>query len=149
MVATVEEARVEAHGLAPGSAEAIREELRPAVAEIVRRIVLDLAREELGRLAASLNGRPPPPLEIAVAVHEPQEPPRALAEGSATLPAATATTRRRCSACGVEKPARAFERGRGQCRACRHEAARRRYHDRQARARAAQGNGAEPVDPPG
>jgi hypothetical protein len=34
----------------------LREGLRPLAREVVRRLLLDLAREELDRIAASLNG---------------------------------------------------------------------------------------------
>jgi hypothetical protein len=44
--------------VAPAELEDLVEESRPAVAEIVRRLVLNLAREEPGRIAATLNGRP-------------------------------------------------------------------------------------------
>jgi hypothetical protein len=117
--------------------EALREELRPLARKVVRRLVLDLAREELGRLGASLNGGPPPPVErVLLARREPQDSTRPLAEGSGPPPAAT-STRRRCSACGEEKPAWAFEPGRRTCRACRAEAARRNYRKRHGQTHAA------------
>jgi hypothetical protein len=153
VVAPVEEAeaRVEGRGLPPAELETIRAELRPAVADIVRLLVLDLARAELGRLAATLDGRPPPTAEtVLLGIEVPQETPRALPEGSDPPPAARAA-RKVCSTCGKEKAARAFERGRRTCRACRSEASRRNYRERQARARAeANGaNGGEPEADPG
>jgi hypothetical protein len=130
----------------------VRAELRPVarviVARILRDVLLDVAREEIGRLVGeSPNGRPAPPTEIALGGHgSPQETAQALGEGS-DPPPARRQTRRRCTSCGEEKALRGFERGRAQCRACRAEAARARYRERQARARAARSNGAEAEEP--
>jgi hypothetical protein len=130
--------------------EIVRAELREPVADVVRRLVVELAREELGRIAASLNGGPGPTAEMVLdGPQDRQEPPRALGEGPRPARPATAT-RRRCASCGEEKAARGFEQGRRQCRVCRAEAARRRYHARQTRARAAAAqasNGAEADEP--
>jgi hypothetical protein len=153
VVATVEEARVGVHGFDlpsdPDVLETIREELRPLAREVVRRLVVELAREELGRLGATLNGRPPPTAEsVLLGPKEPQESTRPRGEGSAPPPAAKAM-RRLCSACGEEKPARAFEAGRRTCRACRAEAARRNYRKRHGQTHAARTNGGGAEEGPG
>jgi hypothetical protein len=70
----------------------VRDELRPAVAELVRRLAVDVAREELERLnvetAQATNGR----AELST---------------------------KRCSVCNETKPLADFARTRSQCRACR------------------------------
>jgi hypothetical protein len=132
--------------------EIVRAELREPVAELVRRVVLDLAREEaeaqLSRLRASLNGGPGAAAAEMVpsGPQSPQEATGALAEGSVSPP----MPQRLCRACGETKPAEAFERGRWQCRDCRRVTARRHYRDRQARARSVvrAANGAE-LEPAG
>jgi ribosomal protein L37AE/L43A len=134
--------------------EIVRAELREPVAELVRRVVLDLAREEaeaqLARLGASLNGGPRAAAEMVLSgPQSPQDTTEALAKVS-DFPRALEAARRLCHLCQKEKPAEAFERGRWQCRDCRRVAARRHYHERQARARSVvrAANGAEP-EPPG
>jgi hypothetical protein len=57
LVAPVDDARVNAHEVGPESLESIRAEPRPAVADVVRLLVLNLAQEELRRIAASLKRR--------------------------------------------------------------------------------------------
>jgi hypothetical protein len=127
----------------------VRKELRDPIADVVRLLVVELARDELGRIAASLNGGPGPTGSIVLPSPQDRQTPRALPEAS-HAPQTRKATRRRCSSCGQEKAARSFEKGRSQCRDCRHEAARRRYRERQARIRAAaEENGAEPSEEPG
>jgi hypothetical protein len=41
--------------------EVLREEVRPVAREVVRRLLVELAREEVERIAASLNGGPSSP----------------------------------------------------------------------------------------
>jgi hypothetical protein len=63
--------------------EIVRAELREPVADVVRRLVVELAREELARIAASVNGGPGPTAEtVLLGPQSPQEPPGALGEGS-------------------------------------------------------------------
>lgn len=125
----------------------VRAELGPTISAMIRRLAVELARQEAARIAASLNGRPS---EIVLpAPQSPQETRRALGEGDHP-PRPRQATRRRCTSCGLEKPVRGFEKGRAQCRQCRAAAARARYRERQARARAAAAqatNGAEPDEP--
>jgi hypothetical protein len=128
--------------------EIVRAELREPAVEIVRRLVLDLAREELDRIAASLNGKPEPRADLLLrGSPAPQDEPRALPPTS-DLPPSPAASSRLCRLCGQLKPPSDFERGRHQCRACRREGARRPYRERQERAIARAANGSEP-EPPG
>lgn len=120
--------------------EIVRAELREPVRRLVRRVALDLAREEAGRVAVSLNGEPAPAAElVADGPRSPQDEPRALGEPPGSPP----ETFRRCRRCGEAKLLReAFELGRHECRTCR---ARRKREEYAARRRAAQGgNGSEP-----
>jgi hypothetical protein len=118
----------------------VRAELRPVVGDVVRLLVLDLAREELGRIAASLNGRPRRPTEMVLpGSQEHQELPRALGEGS-DPPENGAAPLRRCRGCDETKPPDAFEAGRHECRACRAARKRREYRARRAAAEASNGD---------
>jgi hypothetical protein len=91
--------------------ELVRAELRPAVAAVVRQLVLDLAREEVARLTANGAG---------AIEHE---------RGSGSAANGAVKT---CSRCGQTKPADQFQRQRRQCRDCRNtlvQAMRRRQAD--------------------
>jgi hypothetical protein len=107
---------------APAELEEIVEEFRPAVREIVRRLVRDLARQELekmvmnGRPAAAeimpMNDGPGPDAETVLGGHRTGPPAtRALGEGSDTSETANGLLRR-CRACDTWKPPDAFEPGR-------------------------------------
>jgi hypothetical protein len=145
------------HGSTPLDLEAlVRSELREPIADLVRRIVSELAREELeaarqelGRLASSLsaNGEQSPPALTAETFagrpEWPQESPRALSEAPAPAPADEAE--RRCRTCGESKPASDFRPGRNECGECRRARKRREY--RRARGQAVESNGSEPELP--
>jgi hypothetical protein len=132
---------------APELEEIIREELREPIAVLVRRVVIDLVREEL-------NGHGPAPGSPLPGARTAQNEQRALgpspdtptaaeaapADALAGRPARSPRTKT-CSSCSVTKPLREFARGRRQCKSCR-----RAYeHARLARRRriAASANGSE------
>jgi hypothetical protein len=148
----VEEARIEGRESEPDQPRpsgavvdleaVVREELREPVAELVRRLVLDLAREEVERIiAASLNGGPEPMAE------DPPESPQEPQDATGALDQASATGEtfggqlKRCRGCGKSKPAATFTAGRRECPDCRRERKRKEY--RRARARAEEANGSE------
>jgi hypothetical protein len=105
----------------------VRDELRGPITELVRRVVLHLAREEIARL----NGVPAPV-------------PEANGQGEASAP-----TWKRCLACGEEKPSSAFERGRNQCRQCRGRQDAERKRRRRALARGSAAPAGEDADDEG
>jgi hypothetical protein len=126
--------------------EIVRAELREPAVEIVRRLVLDLAREELDRIAATLsNGGPEPRADLLLrGNYSPEDEPRALPPTSDLSPS-PAGSARLCRLCGQRKPPSDFEPGRRACRTCR--AARKRAEYR-ARREAEKANGSGP-EPPG
>jgi hypothetical protein len=93
----------------------VRDELRGPVSELVRRVVVELVREQLNGAAEA-------------AVSGPEN-----AQESRRRPGPTpkpAPAERRCNRCGEMKPACEYGRGRGTCRSCRR--AQQREHDRRA-----------------
>jgi hypothetical protein len=98
----------------------VRDELRGPVSELVRRVVVELVREQLNGAAPSLG----PAAETAVSGPENGQEPRRR-PGPTPKPA---PAERRCNRCGETKPAGEYARGRGTCRSCRR--AQQREHDR-------------------
>jgi hypothetical protein len=95
----------------------VRDELRGPVSELVRRVVLELVREQL-------NGSDPGP-SAQTAVEIAQEPRLRPGPKPKSPP-----IERRCNRCGETKPAGEYGQGRGTCRSCRR--AQQREHDRRA-----------------
>jgi hypothetical protein len=106
----------------------VRDELRP----LVRRLIVELAREEL---AAMANGR------ATIAVTATETPSRARRRDDSGSAMPTVALAKTCTRCGVTKAANAFNRGRRVCRSCRTKEQRDR--DRQRRAPAPSPNGDE------
>jgi hypothetical protein len=96
----------------------VRDELRGPVSELVRKVVVELVREQL-------NGSSPGP-EIPVSGPENAQEPRRR-PGPNPKPA---PVERRCNRCGETKPAAEYARGRGTCR--RRRRAQQRERDRRA-----------------
>jgi hypothetical protein len=94
----------------------VRDELRGPVSELVRKVGVELVREQL-------NGSSPGP-EIPVSGPENARAPRRR-PGPSPKPA---PAERRCNRCGETNPADEYARGRGTCRSCRR--AQQREHDR-------------------
>ena len=97
----------------------VRDELRGPVSELVRRVVVELVREQL-------NGDRPAAAGAAVSGPENAQEPRRR-PGPTLKPA---PAERRCNRCGVVKAAGEYAPGRATCRACRR--AQQREHDRHA-----------------
>jgi hypothetical protein len=98
----------------------VRDELRGPVSELVRRVVLELVREQL-------NGSGPEPFaQTAVSGPENAQKPHLRPGPKPKSP----PVERRCNRCGETKPAGEYGRGRGTCRSCRR--AQQREHDRRA-----------------
>jgi hypothetical protein len=93
----------------------VRDELRGPVTELVRRVVVELVREQLNGAAATAVSGP----------ENGQEPRRRPGPIPKPAPA-----ERRCNRCGETKPAGEYAPGRGTCRSCRR--AQQREHDRRA-----------------
>jgi hypothetical protein len=95
----------------------VRDELRGPVSELVRRVVVELVREQLNGAVPILG------LTAKTAVSGPEKPRRRPGPTPKPAPA-----ERRCNRCGETKPAGEYGRGRGTCRSCRR--AQQREHDR-------------------
>jgi hypothetical protein len=95
----------------------VKDELRAPVSELVRRVVVELVREQL-------NGSGPGP-SAQTAVENAQEPRLRPGPKPKSPP-----VERRCNRCGEMKAAGEYGRGRGTCRNCRR--AQQREHDRRA-----------------
>jgi hypothetical protein len=100
----------------------VRDELRGPVSELVRRVVLELVREQLNGAASSLGLT----AETAVSGPENAQEPR-LRPGPKPK---SAPAERHCNRCGEMKAAGEYGRGRGTCRSCRRT--QQREHDRRA-----------------
>jgi hypothetical protein len=109
--------------VAPEPLEAlVRDELRGPVSELVRRVVVELVREQLNGATPSLG----PTAETAVSGPENGQELRRR-PGLTPKPA---PVERRCNRCGETKLAGEYAPGRGTCRSCRR--AQQREHDRRA-----------------
>jgi hypothetical protein len=109
----------------------VADELRP----LVRRLILDVAREELAHFQ---NGHVGQDARIAVvAVRAAPGATKALGPGTDMATTREAATAKKCSRCGQTKASNAFQRGRRVCRSCRSQEQRQRERERSRRAPAA------------
>ena len=113
----------------------IRDELRVPVSELVRRVVVELVREQL-------NGDRLAKAQSAVSAPENAQT-ETNGPGETSDSPQTSTGLKTCRVCGEQKAARAFERGRRQCRQCR-RGVERRSRERRAAAVAARKAEKEP-----
>jgi hypothetical protein len=128
-------------GTVAATLEAIKEELRP----LVHQLVLDLAREEIAHLA---NGQLGPDARVnGKATQSPSNAPRGVGKASDLPPTSERRRTKICSRCGETKPLRHFTKGRAQCRECRAD------YNRELSARrkrsAASANGSAEKEEPG
>ena len=113
----------------------IRDELRVPVSELVRRVVVELVREQLnGDRLAKAQSAVSGPENAQTETNGP---------GETSDSPQTSTGLKTCRVCGEQKAARAFERGRRQCRQCR-RGVERRSRERRAAAVAARKAEKEP-----